>query len=294
MSIEERTTVFGCGTDQLLGIISCPKRPLHRGVLIVVGGPQYRAGSHRQFTLLCRALAELGIAAMRFDCRGMGDSQGDARNFEGIRPDIDAAIGQFCIKVPELSEIVIWGLCDAASAALMCAYRDTRISGLVMLNPWVRTAEGYAKTQLKHYYWSRIKDREFWRKLATGKFAYAAAVRSFADALMRASGIGRAHDAVANSAVTPGEVEAKATTSLPERMAEGLSKFKGKVLIILSGSDLTAQEFEDVAQRSMRWTRLLADPRIEHRRLLDANHTFSTRAWRDQVTVWTADWVQSW
>ena len=43
-----------------------------RGMLIVVGGPQYRAGSHRQFTLLARDVAATGVPTMRFDYRGMG------------------------------------------------------------------------------------------------------------------------------------------------------------------------------------------------------------------------------
>jgi exosortase A-associated hydrolase 1 len=294
MPVAEQATHFGCGVDRLVAVISRPQQPLPRGVLVVVGGPQYRAGSHRQFTLLCRALAEQGIAAMRFDYRGMGDSQGEARNFEAIGPDILAAVEHFCVKVPALREIVIWGLCDAASAALMCAYQDGRISGLVLLNPWVRTVEGLAKAQIKHYYWSRLKEREFWRKLAHGRFDYAAAVRSFVGALMRASGVGGARDATGTSDSTPAHGESDATAPLPARMADGLSRFKGRVLLILSGKDMTAREFEEVAQGSERWRRLLADARVERRKLPEANHTFSTHEWRGQVATWTANWVRSW
>jgi exosortase A-associated hydrolase 1 len=297
MRFEEQATVFGCGADQLVAVVSCPLQPSPRGVLVVVGGPQYRAGSHRQFTLLCRALAEQGIAAMRFDYRGMGDSEGDARNFEDIGPDILAAVEQFCVTVPALREVVIWGLCDAASAALMCAHRDVRIRGLVLLNPWVRTVEGLAKAQIKHYYWSRIRDREFWRKLVNGKFDFSAAVQSFAGALMRASGASPSRDIGDRSASTLAHGASNisdTTVSLPERMADGLSRFKGKVLLILSGNDITAQEFEDVVQASKRWRRLLAGAHVERRKLPAANHTFSTREFRDQVAAWTADWVRSW
>ena len=300
MKFSEQATVFSCSADQLVAVISCPQQPSPRGVLVVVGGPQYRAGSHRQFTLLCHALAEQGITAMRFDYRGMGDSQGEARNFEDIRPDILAAVEAFCVKVPELREIVIWGLCDAASAALMCAHQDERIRGLVLLNPWVRTVGGLAKAQIKHYYGARLMDRAFWRKVVKGEFAYAAAFRSLASAVMLALGSGRARDAVNTAdAMSAGgnsgdASDSGATAPLPERMADGLSRFKGKVLLILSGKDITAQEFEDVAQASKRWSRLLADARVERRKLAEANHTFSTRAYRDQVAAWTVEWVQSW
>jgi len=47
------------------------------GVLIVVGGPQYRVGSHRQFVMLARFLADHGVPCMRFDYRGMGDVSGE-------------------------------------------------------------------------------------------------------------------------------------------------------------------------------------------------------------------------
>ena len=293
MRIPERAVVFSCGVERIVAIVSCPEHPLPRGVLIVVGGPQYRVGSHRQFTLLCRALAERGIAAMRFDYRGMGDSEGAARNFEEIQPDIRSAVDQFCAEVPGLREVVIWGLCDAASAALMYAHKDLRITGLVLLNPWVRTMKGLAKAQLKHYYGSRLMDREFWRKVARGEFEFSTAIQSFGGALMMALG-GRSRAVADSSDVSILQADSDATRPLPERMADGMSQFKGKVLVILSGGDLTAQEFESLVHGSGRWGQLLANSRVERRKLPDANHTFSTREWRDQVTVWTAEWLRSW
>src|SRR5690606_34644237 len=106
------------------------------GVLIIVGGPQYRVGSHRQFVLLARYLAERGIPVMRFDYRGMGDSDGDMRTFEHVGKDLGSDIDYFFSECSFLKDIVIWGLCDAASAALFYAHQDRRISGLVLLNPW--------------------------------------------------------------------------------------------------------------------------------------------------------------
>jgi exosortase A-associated hydrolase 1 len=294
MKFEERASVFTCGTDRLVAIVSRPPDPLPRGVIVVVGGPQYRVGSHRQFTLLCRALAAKGIAAMRFDYRGMGDSEGSARNFEDIQPDMRAAIDHLRIEVPEVREVIIWGLCDAASAGLLGAHLDKRVTGLVLLNPWVRTLEGLAKTQLKHYYWSRLTDLEFWRRMGRGEFDAATAVWSFAIALKTALGLRNTQDTRDGPADASVGIDVSTRASLPERMAEGMSRFKGKVLLILSGNDLTAKEFEEVVRGSNRWNRLLADARVESRRLSDANHTFSRAEWRDQVANWTADWVRSW
>ena len=70
--IEERALEFDCEGESLVGILSGARSGVRRGVLVVVGGPQYRAGSHRQFTLLARHLAEYGLPALRFDYRGIG------------------------------------------------------------------------------------------------------------------------------------------------------------------------------------------------------------------------------
>jgi hypothetical protein len=76
-------------------------------------------------------------------------------------------------------------------------------------------------------------------------------------------------------------------------MADGLERFSGRVLLIRSGNDLTAQEFNLVVDRSALWRQLVAAERVACRDLPPADHTFSTRAWRDQVTRWTADWVRA-
>ena len=46
--------------------------------------------------------------------------------------------------------------------------RDQRITGLVLLNPWVRTDQGAAKTYLKHYYLTRLLDPNSGARYGTG------------------------------------------------------------------------------------------------------------------------------
>ena len=135
MTDNEHALTFDCEGESLVGILSGAGLPAGRGVLIVVGGPQYRVGSHRQFALLARHLAKHGVPTLRFDYRGMGDSDGEVRTFERVGEDIRCAIDRFFASVPGLKDVVIWGLCDAASAALFYAHQDARVSGLILLNP---------------------------------------------------------------------------------------------------------------------------------------------------------------
>lgn len=284
---------FDCGGSALIGMVHLPDPasgapPPRRGVLIVVGGPQYRTGSHRQFLLLARALADAGIPAMRFDYRGLGDSGGDFAGFEAIDDDIRAAADAFSDTVPALEEIVLWGLCDAASAILFYAHNDPRIAGAVLLNPWVRSEAGYAKTQLKHYYLRRLASGEFWRKIFAGRLDIAGAFTGFFGAVKKAS-----EKAEPQTAARGQNVGAAADSGNPlaDRMADGLHRFAKPTLLIMSGRDLTAREFEDAASASPPWREMMAGADFVRRDLPPADHTFSRRAWRDQVAEWTRDWV---
>jgi exosortase A-associated hydrolase 1 len=293
--VEQRATSFTCGDAWLYGILSLPKAAgaavaapaMTRGVLVVVGGPQYRVGSHRQFALMARALAERQIPVMRFDYRGMGDSEGPACTFEDVDEDLRVAIDAFFKSVPTMKEVVIWGLCDGASAGLFYAHKDPRVSGLVLLNPWVRTEEGMAKAYLKHYYLSRLLSPDLWRKVFTGGFRFGTAISSFASLVGAATRSPASTSTASATAAAGSTAKAVQTASLPDRMLDGAERFKGRLLVILSGNDLTAQEFSDVVGASPRWRKRLQATGVRQ-------HALSQREWRDQVASWTADWIVSW
>jgi exosortase A-associated hydrolase 1 len=258
---HEQAIVFICGADELLGILHHAADPHPAcGVVIVVGGPQYRVGSHRQFILMARALAAAGIPVLRFDYRGMGDSEGAARSFESVGEDITAAIDALTRAIPSVRKIALWGLCDAASAALMVVPAEARVSALILANPWVRTQSGEARAYVSHYYGDRLLQRDFWTKLLRGKVNPFSAL----------AGWFRMHR-VARTAPTA------AALGFIERMRMGMEAFSGPVLLLLSERDLTAQEFVDHCAASREWSRLLTRPNVIVERLAGADHTFSQR-----------------
>jgi exosortase A-associated hydrolase 1 len=278
---------FQCRGENLFGIVHHGGKFTEVGALVVVGGPQYRVGSHRQFVLLARYLAARGIPVMRFDVRGMGDSRGEPCAFDDIDDDIGAAIDCFLQSCPSLQRVILWGLCDAASASLFYGYQDPRVQGMVLLNPWVFSRQGAAKAVLKHYYLQRLSSKDFWAKVLSLKFDYRASLASFAGLLHLAA------RRVERGEARPVSVKVAVDLPLPLRMRLCLERFTFPVLLILSGRDLTADEFRDAVNADPQWQALLAAPRLTRRDFVEADHTFSSAVWRDQVAEWTANWIQS-
>lgn len=277
---EEIPLAFDCEGERLYALLHNAEAPSGYGVLIVVGGPQTRVGSHRQFVLLARSLAANGIPVLRFDYRGIGDATGTSRTFQSIDADIRRAIDVLIEQQPKIGKIIIWGLCDAASAAMFYAFQDARVRGLVLLNPDTLTVTGEARTYLRHYYLRKVFDRELWRKISQGRFDYRDSVRSLTRTIVNLFG--------SRLKRIFGEIP----VPFPERMRNSLAEFKHPILLILSGRDLTADAFRDLINGSDQWRRILSDEnRVTHHTLEQADHTFSTRQWRDQVASWTLEWI---
>lgn len=77
----EQFAQFSVDGQRLYGMLHTPELdPPERGwpsVVMVHGYTGNRIETHRLFILLSRLLVQRGIASLRFDCRGSGESQGD-------------------------------------------------------------------------------------------------------------------------------------------------------------------------------------------------------------------------
>lgn len=208
----------------------------------------------------------------------MGDSAGDPRDFEHIALDIRAALDCFSVHRPGLRGVVLWGLCDAATANAFYAASDSRVLGQIALNPWVRTSSGAAQAFIRHYYLQRIVSRAFWRKVFSGKWPMMQAARDFFSKL-------------GHSRAKAVDARGENRASLPERLSVAQQAAGGPTLVILSGQDLTAREYDDRVSESPAWSAWLASPKVALYRLDAADHTFSRAVWRDQVADWSRDWM---
>jgi uncharacterized protein len=78
-----------------------------------------------------------------------------------------------------------------------------------------------------------------------------------------------------------------------DRYLELLSTFKGRSLFILSERDNFAIDFQANVMRTNAWERLVEDSKVAALHLPNADHNFTRKELRDQVSIWTADWIRS-
>lgn len=281
MNYTEQAVIMNGDAEPMVGIVSRPEEPGALGLVVVVGGPQYRVGSHRQFVLLARCLAKAGFAVLRFDYRGMGDSPGEPRSFESIDDDIALAVNALQQACPAVTQVVLWGLCDGASASLLYTGRraDARIAGLCLLNPWVRSDSTLARTHLKHYYLDRLLQRDFWANLWRGQWAWRQSLAGLLQSV-------RALQPAPAALTTPDE-----GAPFQSQMARSLKQYKGKVLLILSEPDTTAQEFLECAATDPDWQGVLQRPGVQRLDVAQADHTFSSAEWRALVEQAVLQWM---
>ncbi len=278
ITVAQQAISFDCQGAVLVGILHRPDHSAAIGVVAVTGGPQYRAGSHRHYVHLARMLASAGFPALRFDHRGCGDSEGESAGFEGIAEDIRAAIDAMQRAVPNLRSVVLFGLCDAAAACLLYCATDTRVVGLMLANPWVRTEQGAARSFVRHYYWRRLMQGSFWRKLVAGKVGVVNSAMSLLRNVARAS--------------APSVDSSVAYRHFVDGMLAGLLAFSGRVLVLLSERDLTAREFQDLSVRDAGWRKAIARSTVKVAQFAGADHTFSSASATNAVAASCSQWLQ--
>jgi hypothetical protein len=260
MKLEQRAVRFHSAGNALIGIVDVPERPLVRGMLILADSTQYRAGSHRQFTLLSRLLAARGVAVMRFDRAGAGDSEGQA-GAHGVE-DIGAAMKEFFIHVPEMKESVILAPGDAAAGAALYAAGDARVTGLALLDPLLPQAlAGAGETPRE----SKPALRYGPRSAADRLFRRAAALRR---AVSRA--VGRE---------TP-------VQNVPPALAQALAGFGGRVLLVCCSTQASSRDTARALEGQ--------HPRSRRVEIAHAGPDTRRSAWRDALAFACASWLGSW
>jgi hypothetical protein len=144
-----RDEVLTLGSDgQLVGIMSHPPgaavapadtmlQAARPAFVLLNAGVLHRVGPHRLHVVLARRLAAAGLAGLRLDLGGIGDSiaSSDATSFR------DSAVADTRTAMTGLTRalgatrFVIFGVCAGADNAIATALVDDRVAGIVLVDP---------------------------------------------------------------------------------------------------------------------------------------------------------------
>lgn len=233
---------FGCGSVTLAATLDTA--PGTTGLLIVSGGNEIRAGAFGGQAEIAARIARAGFPVFRFDRSGIGESEGENCNFRSSAKDMKAAIDAFRAMAPQISRVVGFGNCDAASALMLAS--GAGCDALVLSNPWTIEQDeadpALPPSAIRARYLEKLRNPAEIKRLLQGGVN----IGKLARGMIRA--------------VKP----AAPSSSLAQDMAAGLDGFTGPVRILLAGADRTAQVFEAVWDRH--------DPRI--RRCEGAGHAY--------------------
>ncbi|MDD2202335.1 MAG: alpha/beta fold hydrolase [Firmicutes bacterium] len=145
-SLVERDFTVRSGSDVVLaGTLTLPagaQSPYPAVVLISGSGPQDRDGNTPPvyvaniFRTIAHRLADVGVATLRYDERGVGESTGhhESANLHDLIGDVSAMI-DYLRELPEIdhSRIGLIGHSEGAYIAPYLASRDSRFAGCILL-----------------------------------------------------------------------------------------------------------------------------------------------------------------
>ncbi len=275
---------FGDG-DRLFGMLCCPDRgTTDTVVLICNGGRDPHYGAARQGVALARRLAAGGVASLRMDFAGLGDSLGPpgtekflSHMFADRIPDIRAALD--ALEQAGFRRFAAQGLCAGAYHAFHGALAEPRITTLLLVNIPLFTLPGgnvlgylERRNLSPRHYLGKLARRENWVALFHGKLGVAATLRAqYTNVLTRlrsrAHGLarwlhlvpvqnfaGRALGTLSKRGArtlfvfSPGEAEIEAFAREFGRTGDGLRSFNEVAVRIIPGMD------HDLSKVSGRYT----------------------------------------
>lgn len=148
--LNETPFFFGDPGRQLFGLLHEPtERPAVGAFVFCHPFAEEKLWAHRVYVAFARALAERGVAVLRFDHFGHGDSDGrfEEATLELWDQDIDLALATVRERVPAARAVGILGLRLGAALAAMAAESHPEVTQLVLWDP-VTQGQKYAQEVL--------------------------------------------------------------------------------------------------------------------------------------------------
>ena len=165
---------FG-SANHLVGTLTLPDSNAEYGLILLSAGLLHRIGPHRLHVKFARLAAERGIAALRFDMPGVGDSATPPGRESYETQILRAATEAMNLLADKAgtSRFIVAGLCSGADNGYLVARRDPRIKALFMLEPYFfpnRLSSPLRMTRRLREYGLRPAASRLWQVLREGEF----------------------------------------------------------------------------------------------------------------------------
>lgn len=304
MSCATPITFLNRNGLKLFGILETPEKTVANDLafLLLSPGVKMRVGPQCMYREIADEALRFGLPVLRFDCYGLGDSEGllpetlmrDVYNHIEVGRFVDDTIDAMNWMEREhgIRRFILSGLCGGAITGLLAGERDQRVAGLLgigltaVLASRVADASRYmTEGQLedaREMYTRRLLSPQAWFRLLTFRVDYRLIGRLIAQRLRRSSR--------RPAAAAPVPADDNANPRFPSAFFSMLET-KRPMLLVFGGSDRLQWEFEEKFVARHR-ERLSALPAYDVHIVPQSNHVLSAIEWqRDMLNVSRA-WLQ--
>jgi len=294
---------FTCEGCRLVGSLHQPAQavPGLPGIILLNQGPVDRGGAHRLYVKLAWRLAALGFPVLRFDARGVGESEGlwEAEEtsitvldtYGAIQkgvwvPDTRAAI-EFMQRAAGVDKVILGGLCGGAATALLTGVDHPAVESIFAIGtPVTFTAVTRRVADLpeavihrdSRQYLRKLVNPKSWVRFLSFKTDYRTLLGVFTTQVQR-----RLRPSAGG--VEGPETDEKMNVPLLNAIAASTTEGR-RLLMVFSENDYLWQEFQEQMWRFGDRDRLPFDLVT----IPDANHTLTEEPWQEalyeKVTAW--------
>jgi alpha/beta superfamily hydrolase len=142
--MREEKVFIPSGTIQLEGLLIFQEvLPVKGGVILCHPHPQYGGDMHNPVIKTAMdAASQEGFSTLRFNFRGVGESEGSYGNGIGEMEDVKAAIDYLCTKQNDsCGTLILVGYSFGAWIGLSVGAQDSRVKGMVAIAPPLETLD---------------------------------------------------------------------------------------------------------------------------------------------------------